>query len=81
MPLDCIPEIRPGGQWLPEPQQQGNWPPPRQDSWWGCMVRTPDGRVGRSESNPDPLGPYFLIYVRFPDGHGEWFRQATLTRI
>ncbi len=47
-------------------------------SWWGRMVMTSDGRIGRSESNPDPEGPYFLVFVRFEDGEGEWFRQSTL---
>ena len=70
--------------------EQARWnlsmPPPRQradptgdQGWWGRDVRTPDGRVGRSESNPDPAGPHFLVFVRFDADHGEWFRQSVLT--
>lgn len=81
MPFDIVPPRPSSHGLLPEPRRQANWPPLQPDSWWGRMVRTTDGRVGRSESNPDPLGPYFLIYVRFDDGKGEWFRQATLTRL
>ncbi len=60
---------------LPSWEQQPN------PSWWGARVRTPDGRLGRSESNPDPRGPHFLIHVRFDDGSGEWFRQSRLKRL
>lgn len=83
MPLDDVtwPPSSSSGGWLPEPRRQGTWPLPRPDPWWGRMVRTQDGRVGRSESNPDPGGPYFLIHVRFGDGRAEWFRQATLMRL
>jgi len=83
MPLDVsyLPPRPPREGLLPEPRRQGTWPHPHRDSWWGRTVRTQDGRVGVSESNPDPAGPYFLVYVRFADGRGEWFRQATLMRV
>ncbi len=77
MPYDAEPDP-PRGGWLPEPRRQGTWPLPQPDSWWGRKVRTSDGRMGRSESNPDPRGPYFLIFVRYDDGSGEWHRQSTL---